>query len=116
MRLKIGLFSLAMVAFANAGFTQDTTAVKKAEPSKIRPYNEVITSRAVCKSGLFNVYKVDEKYYFEIPDSMLQREFLFTTRLAKVPTGSPMFGGELVNNIIVEPGAGDGLFRFYLHR
>ena len=101
MRLKIGLFSLAMVAFANAGFTQDTTAVKKAEPSKIRPYNEVITSKAVCKTGLFNVYKVDEKYYFEIPDSMLQREFLFTTRLAKVPTGSPMFGGELVNNIIV---------------
>jgi hypothetical protein len=32
---------------------------------------------------------------------LLKREFLFTTRLVKVPTGSPLFGGELVNSIIV---------------
>ena len=31
----------------------------------------------------------------------MQREVLFTTRLVKVPTGSPRFAGELVNSIIV---------------
>ncbi len=61
----------------------------------------MITAKAVTKPGLFSVHKVDEKYYFEIPDSLLKREVLFTTRLVKVPTGSPRFGGELVNSIIV---------------
>src|SRR5436190_19385870 len=95
-----------------SSFAQDTTASKKAETSKIRPYNEVITSKAITKSGLFNVYTVGDKYYFEIPDSLLSREFLFTTRLSKVATGSPMFGGELMNGMIVsfEKAAGDKLF------
>src|SRR5215203_298811 len=101
MRNKIALLSLAFVVNTQAGFAQDSTVAKKPEPSKMRPYNEVITSKAVSKAGLFTVSKVDEKYYFEIPDSLLKREFLFTTRLVKVPTGSPMFGGELVNSIIV---------------
>ena len=101
MRLKIASIFLVAVISAGPGFAQDTAASKKAESSKVKPFSEVITAKAITKTGLFNVYKVDEKYYFEIPDSLLKREFLFTTRLVKVPTGSPMFGGELVNNIIV---------------
>src|SRR6187200_1387069 len=34
-------------------------------------------------------------------NSILKREVLFTTRLVKVPTGSPRFAGEIVNSIIV---------------
>jgi hypothetical protein len=101
MRFTTALICLVAVMCAAPGFAQDTAASKKAEPSKVKPFNEVITAKAITKTGLFNVYKVDEKYYFEIPDSLLKREFLFTTRLVKVPTGSPMFGGELVNSIIV---------------
>jgi len=78
--------------------TADSAATKK---STIKPYKEVITSKAVSKWGMFGVHNVDEKYYFEIPDSLLKREVLFTTRLVKVPTGSPLFGGEIVNSIIV---------------
>jgi hypothetical protein len=95
------LMVLAMSVMTNAALAQDTTAAPKTVPNRIRPYNEVITAKAVTKQGLFSVHKVDEKYYFEIPDSLLKREFLFTTRLVKVPTGSPLFGGELVNSIIV---------------
>ena len=112
MRFRIALLSLVAVMSAELGVAQDTTASKKAEPSKVRPYNEVITAKAITKSGLFNVYTVGDKYYFEIPDSLLKREFLFTTRLVKVPTGSPMFGGEIVNSIIVafEKAADDKLY------
>src|SRR5678815_243384 len=112
MRFKIALISLVAVMTANSGFTQDTTASKKAESSKIRPYNEVITSKAITKTGLFNVSTVGEKYYFEIPDDLLSREFLFTTRLSKVPSGSPLFGGELMNGMIVsfEKAPGDKIF------
>jgi hypothetical protein len=89
-----------MLIFAGSAFGQDS-AVAKPAPSKIRSYNEVITAKAISKPGLFTVHMVDEKYYLEIPDSLLQREILFTTRLSKVPTGSSLYGGELVNGIIV---------------
>jgi hypothetical protein len=101
MNLKSSTLVLAGFLLANSLFAQDTTAVKKTEPVKKNSYKEIITAKAVSKKGLFLVHQVDEKYFFEIPDSLLKREVLFTTRLVKVPTGSPRFGGELVNNIIV---------------
>src|SRR6478609_4160406 len=113
MRLKIALISLLAVMSAKSGFAQDSaTTAKPAAPAKIRPYNEVITSKAVTKHGLFTVHTVGDKYYFEIPDQLLSREFLFTTKLSKVATGSPLFGGELMNGMIVtlEKAPGDKLF------
>lgn len=101
MKLYNVLIVLLMTVITNASFGQDTTASKSSAPVKMKAYSDVITAKAVTKPGLFLVHKVDDKYYFEIPDSLLKREFLFTTRLVKVPTGSPMFGGELVNSIIV---------------
>ena len=101
MKLYNVLIVLLMTVITNASFGQDTTASKPSAPVKMKAYSDVITAKAVTKPGLFLVHKVDDKYYFEIPDSLLKREFLFTTRLVKVPTGSPMFGGELVNSIIV---------------
>ena len=47
---------------------------------------------------MFSIHQVGEKYYFEIPDSLLGRELLLTTWLVKVPGGSPKFGGEIMNN------------------
>jgi hypothetical protein len=101
MNFKFSTLVLAGFLFTHSLLAQDTTAVKKTEPVKKNPYKDVITAKAVSKKGLFLVHQVDEKYFFEIPDSLLKREVLFTTRLVKVPTGSPRFGGELVNSIIV---------------
>src|SRR6186713_2071761 len=101
MKLYNVLIVLLMTVITNASFGQDTTASKPAAPVKMKAYSDVITAKAVTKLGLFSVHKVDDKYYFEIPDSLLQREVLFTTRLVKVPTGSPRFGGDIVNSIIV---------------
>jgi hypothetical protein len=100
MKLYNVLFALSMTVITNFAFGQDT-ASKAPVPSKIRPYKDVITAKAETKPGLFSVHKIDDKYYFEIPDSLLKREVLFTTRLVKVPTGSPRFAGEIVNSIIV---------------
>lgn len=113
MKFKfIPVFFLAFFAL-KTGFAQDSAAVKKPViGAKLRPYAEIISAKAKTKTGLFKVHKVDEKYYFEIPDSLLKREFLFTTRLSKVPNGSPRFAGELGNGIIVsfEKAPNDKLF------
>src|SRR5436305_5520131 len=73
---------------------RSTTLPSKSSP---KPFKEVITDKAVTQIGLFTVHKVDEKWYFEIPDSILNREILAITRFAKSPAGSRSYGGEKVN-------------------
>lgn len=59
-----------------------------------RPYKEVITDKAKTDEGLFNVHKVDEKYYIEIPDALLGRDLLVVNRISKAAAGmrSGFFG------------------------
>ncbi|MES2777337.1 MAG: zinc-dependent metalloprotease [Bacteroidota bacterium] len=113
MKLQNVLIALLMTGITNVAIGQDTIATSKTPaPVKMKAYSDVITAKAVTKPGLFSVHKVDDKYYFEIPDQLLSREFLFTTRLSKVATGSPLFGGELMNGMIVsfEKAPNDKLF------
>jgi hypothetical protein len=63
----------------------------------IKPFESVITPGAISKTGLFSVHKVDDRYYFEIADSLLGREFLAITRYSKTPGNAPYYGGELAN-------------------
>lgn len=93
--------------------TGDTT--KRLPPQKIgapKPYSEVITSKAITKPGLFTVHKVDEKWYFEIPDSLMNREIIAITRYSKVPGGAGLYGGELANQqtIAWEKGPNNNVF------
>lgn len=62
-----------------------------------KPYKEVITEKAVTKKGLFTVHKVEEKFYFEIPDSLMNYEIMAVTRYSKVPGGAGIYGGEIAN-------------------
>jgi hypothetical protein len=50
---------------------------------KLKPYKEVITSKAITQKGMFTVHKVDDKYYFEIADSLLGRDILVVNRISK---------------------------------
>jgi hypothetical protein len=52
----------------------------------IKPFDKVITSSAETDEGVFNIHFVDDKLYYEIPDSLLGREFLMVSRVAKVPS------------------------------
>ncbi len=71
----------------------DTASSKKGP----KPYNKVITDKAVTKAGLFTVHKVEDKWYFEIPDSLLNREMMVITRYNKVAGGAGKYAGELEN-------------------
>lgn len=79
-----------------AAMVFNTTAQEITRPAKtgIRNYNDVITKEAISDRGLFTVHKVSDKYYFEIPDSLLRRDFLWITRFAAIPSG---LGGGFVN-------------------
>src|SRR5437588_4166146 len=52
-----------------------------------RPYAQVITARAHTEKGGITVHKVDDRYFFEVPDSLMGRDFLMVTRVSGVPAG-----------------------------
>ena len=83
---------------------KNTTAAKDSAKKKddIKPYSEIITKEAVTKKGLFTVHEVDDKWYFEIPDSIFGRDMLVVTRYARVAGGAGVYGGEIVNNQMVQ--------------
>lgn len=56
-----------------------------------RPYDQVITAKAVTDDGLVQVHKVDDRWFFEIPDSIVGRDLLLVSRIAGVPAGAGGF-------------------------
>ena len=58
---------------------QDTTRAASgrgpAQEPGLKPYNQVITAGAVTDSGVFIIHRISDKLYYEIPRSMLGREF-----------------------------------------
>ena len=77
-------------------------AAVKPKPKKnaIKPYGKVVTKDHKTDEGLFKVHTKDDTYLLEIPDSLLQREMLMVTRIAK--TASEIgFGGAKANTQVL---------------
>ncbi|AKD05210.1 zinc-dependent metalloprotease [Pontibacter korlensis] len=79
---------------STAAKTESTERSKPAPKSGLKNYSDVITKEAVSDQGVFTIHKVGDKYYYEIPDSLLQRDFLWISRFANLPSG---LGGGYVN-------------------
>ncbi len=76
-----------------------------------RPYKEIITDKAKTDDGFFNVHKVDDKYFFELPDIMLGREILVVNRLSKTQAGTGYGGDQIGQNVIrFEKGPNNKIF------
>ncbi len=65
-----------------------------------RPYKEIITDKARSDSGLFLVHQVADKWYYEIPVRLYDKEMLLVTRRTKTPQNVG-FGGEEENEGVV---------------
>ncbi|QNK62816.1 zinc-dependent metalloprotease [Pedobacter sp. PAMC26386] len=118
MNSKTKLLALAGMCFLGTFCSETVSAQKKSKKTSpaaapapvipaakkegLKPFSEVITAKARTKNGLFKTYKVDDKWFFEIPDTLLNREMLVVTRLNKVPSGvsvgNQQYGGEQLND------------------
>ena len=86
--------------------TNEETAEKptaQEDDSPYKQYEEVITDAAVSDSGLFDVHRVKEDLFFEIPDSLFGREMLLISRIAQTPANLSPFlnGGSKVGEQVV---------------
>ncbi|MTI20687.1 DUF5117 domain-containing protein [Fulvivirga sp. RKSG066] len=50
--------------------------------SKEKDYKDVITDEAETDEGIIDFHKVDDKYYFEIPEDLLGKEILIVSRIS----------------------------------
>lgn len=90
LMLSVGSCSVFEGKKANASPSQQQKKSKKGP----KPYSEVITESAKTDEGLFKVHHIDQKYYYEIPDSLFNREMLMVTRIAKTAKGIGFGGGK----------------------
>ena len=73
---------------------------EKPSKDKIQPYDKIITKDAKTDTGLFDVHIVEDKHYYEIPDSLFNREMLMVSRISK--TASQIgFGGGKINTQVL---------------
>ncbi|WP_438973578.1 zinc-dependent metalloprotease, partial [Polaribacter sp.] len=74
----------------------------KPKPKKgaILPYAKVVTKDMKTDEGLFHVHSKDNTYLFEIPDSLLEREMLMVTRIAKTASGIGFGGGKANTQVL----------------
>ncbi len=66
-----------------------------------KAFKDVIDTSAISQNGMISVHKVAEKWYFEIPDSLLNNDIMAVTRYSKTAAGGGIFGGEEVNRQMI---------------
>jgi len=118
--LCIGILSLLLACSSSQEAMETTTTptttamadttkteAQKEEPKKkkgdFKAYDEVITEDAKSDEGLFTVHLLDDKVFYEIPDSMLGTDMLWISRIAATPPNlSPYINaGSKVNEQVV---------------
>ena len=67
----------------------------------IEPYDEVITDEAESDDGVFTVHRLDDKVFYEIPETELGREFLWVSQIARTTEGVG-YGGQALGNRVVK--------------
>ncbi|KQM72652.1 zinc-dependent metalloprotease [Pedobacter sp. Leaf216] len=120
MNIKHIIFPIALLLSITA-YAQKTPVVKADSTSRKAPvdYSKLIPANSFSETGLFDVKRVEQKWYFEIPDSMLNRYILAVTRYVSTPQGMGSFGGEAANEqtIYFEKGNNNNLLlRSVLYR
>ncbi|MGH7657352.1 MAG: DUF5117 domain-containing protein, partial [Gemmatimonadales bacterium] len=69
-------------------------------PEELKPYSKVVPDRAMTDTGLFLVHQVDDKYLYEIPDSLLGREMLMVSTIAASP--ADLSGYQVPGSVVQE--------------
>jgi hypothetical protein len=106
---RLSALALAfLLAGLAAGRAEDTPKAAPGKGSKSKAgtsdkpkkYDDVITKDAKTTPGVFAVHQIDDKLYFEIPESAFGRLMLWRTEVAKGPSGVS-WGGMSIGNYVV---------------
>ena len=102
LALLIGFSTESSAQFWKKKKKETPKAAAKPKPKKdaIKPYGKVVTKDHKTDEGLFKVHTKDDTYLFEIPDSLINREMLMVTRIAKTASGIGFGGGKANTQVL----------------
>jgi hypothetical protein len=120
MKFPVPVLLIAII-FLFSGCTTIRPATKeKKAPAKSKPrqsdYEKLVSGAGFTEDGLFRVFFKDDKLYYEIPLTELNRDMLLVSRAAATQAGTG-YGGQRINNQVVrwEKMRGRILFRSVIH-
>jgi len=85
--------------------TPSSVPAGNTQQSAPRSYNTLIKSSEITRKGFFTIHKIQDKYYFEIPDSLLGRDLLVVSRIAQGAAGIRPdytgYAGDQIGNTVI---------------
>ncbi len=94
------IISCSSLKKSKSGDSTTTIEEKKDAKNGIKPYDKIITKETVTDSGLFAVHTVNDDYFYEIPDSLFNRDMLMVTRIAKTAAEIGFGGGKTNTQVL----------------
>lgn len=80
-------------------------STKKANKKEPKIFSEFIKDDVKETKGLFTIFFQEDKYFFEIPDSILNRDILVVNRISRsgtdLRTGMSGYGGDQINENVI---------------
>ncbi|WGQ10310.1 zinc-dependent metalloprotease [Pedobacter gandavensis] len=115
---QLSLITLVLLGAGVQGFSQQKnpkkgSIVPPGNPNPVnrpvtngpKPYTEVITAKAKTDKGLFKVHTIEDRYFFEIPDSLMDRDILVVNRISKAAAGNRSqmmgYGGDQIGDNVI---------------
>ncbi|MEG3656828.1 zinc-dependent metalloprotease [Arenibacter palladensis] len=100
--LLIGCFHTAEAQIFKKKDTkaESSDTKEKTKKGEIESYEKVITKDAKTDKGLFDVHIVEDNHYYEIPDSLFNKEMLMVSRISKTATGIGFGGGKINTKVL----------------
>ena len=97
--LFLSFKALFLVVALNTGVSHKLNAQKDSATEKsgtIKTFDAFFKSRPVSDTGLFIIHRENANYYFEIPDSLLNKDMLIVSRRAAMSSSEidPMVAGD----------------------
>jgi len=82
---------------------------KDKKKEKFKPYDEIITDKAITSTGVFITHLVDNKVYFEIPANEFGREFVWQVKTSGTQPGKGVISSDLGRQYVVFERHGDNI-------
>ena len=99
--MKKKYYTFILLAFLAINLQgQDKKSKDDKKEKKEKTFDDIITKDAKSDEGLFNIHEVKDKFYYEIPDSLLGKEMLMVTRIAKTANGLGFGGGKQNTQVV----------------
>ncbi len=97
---RIVFLFLSFFILCNTANSQKNDKSSNEDEAKKKNFEDVIPDSALTKEGIFTVYEVENKLYYEVDKKKLGEQFLWLTQLSKTQTNFGYGGTEVIRRVV----------------